>query len=444
MKKRLLAFLTTLTVLLSLSVTALAAVGPDDVAKIGDEGYPTLQAALDAADEGDVIELLKNVNTTSSLGATNGKAFTITSGENGPFTITAVDESDSVLFDYTTTGDRTVISVKNGTKVTFGDITLNGGGIVRGIYSTGTDSKVTIDGTTITNCSPNRMSTFENRSIGGVYISGAASFEMKAGTITGNDPGEGAVGGEVYASDLWIGANATGVISGGTIGNVFVNANEYSQSSTPGSFTVDGGAIQNVLVAVYVDGDDFYGSSFTFESGAVDTLYLATEYGVDLASYVTIEEPVAGGVYRTGTFHVTVTPNEVTITEGKITDSLKAEVTGGDGLTLSYEWFAVTADGSKLIDGATSAEFVIPTNLGAGVYSYYCVVRSTNDHVATTGTATVTVTAAETPSNPGSVTPGNPGSEAPETGDESTALFVLSTILLGAALIVLAKKKARR
>ena len=57
--KKLAAMLLTLVMALSLlTVTAFAE--DQDVASIGDKTYPSLQAAVDAADKGDVIKLLGN------------------------------------------------------------------------------------------------------------------------------------------------------------------------------------------------------------------------------------------------------------------------------------------------------------------------------------------------------------------------------------------------
>ena len=101
--------------------------------------------------------------------------------------------------------------------------------------------KLTIDGATITN---GKAPNF----IGGVYMTSSASFEMKSGSITGNKNAKGYQNDEYlqYSSDLWIGANANGAltaINGGTIGNVFVNANAWS-ASNPGSFTMNGGTVK--------------------------------------------------------------------------------------------------------------------------------------------------------------------------------------------------------
>ena len=51
-------------------------------------------------------------------------------------------------------------------------------------------------------------------------------------------------------------------INGGTIGNVFVNANAWS-ASNPGSFTMNGGTVTNL----YVEHDANYGATFKYNDG---------------------------------------------------------------------------------------------------------------------------------------------------------------------------------
>ncbi len=60
---------------------------------------------------------------------------------------------------------------------------------------------------------------------------------------------------------------------------------------------------------------------------------------------------------------------------GKISGSLTVVGSTNNGGTISYQWYSNTVNNSvtgTIIDGATSATYTIPTNLGVGIYYYYC------------------------------------------------------------------------
>ena len=94
---------------------------------------------------------------------------------------------------------------------------------------------------------------------------------------------------------MWIGANANGAltaINGGTIGNVFVNANAWS-ANNPGSFTMNGGTVTNL----YVEHDAGYGATFKYNDGTIEHLYLSNKTGNGQSIEVT---PVKGVTYNGG------------------------------------------------------------------------------------------------------------------------------------------------
>lgn len=201
------------------------------VAKVGGTYYKTLADAVAAAQDGDTITLLKDAELTSTLNL----AKNITIDGQGKYTIKAAN-SFTVGSD-----NKTYCVLYVSGEVTLKDVTVNGNEKCRVIFCD--KGKLTIDGATITN---GKAPNF----IGGVYMTSSASFEMKSGSITGNKNAKGYQNDEYlqYSSDLWIGANANGAltaINGGTIGNVFVNANAWS-ASNPGSFTMNGGTPMGV------------------------------------------------------------------------------------------------------------------------------------------------------------------------------------------------------
>ena len=242
--------------------------------------YDTLAAAITAAKNGETVKLLKDAELTSTLNL----AKNITIDGQGNYTIKAAN-------NFTVGKDKdnkTCCVLYVSGEVTLKDVTVNGNEKCRVIFCD--KGKLTIDGATITNGkAPNY--------IGGVYMTSSASFEMKSGSITGNKNAEGYQDDKYlqYSSDLWIGANANGAltaINGGTIGNVFVNANKWS-ASNPGSFTMNGGTVTNL----YVEHDANYGATFKYNDGTIEHLYLSKENGNGQSIEVT---PVKGVIYNGG------------------------------------------------------------------------------------------------------------------------------------------------
>ena len=240
--------------------------------------YDTLAAAITAAKNGETVKLLKDVELTSTLNL----AKNITIDGQGKYTIKAANN-----FIVGNDNNTCCVLYVSG-EVTLKDVTVNGNEKCRVIFCD--KGKLTIDGATITN---GKAPNF----IGGVYMTSSASFEMKSGSITGNKNAELYQNEKYlqYSSDLWIGANANGAltaINGGTIGNVFVNANAWS-ASNPGSFTMNGGTVTNL----YVEHDANYGATFKYNDGTIEHLYLSKENGNGQSIEVT---PVKGVIYNGG------------------------------------------------------------------------------------------------------------------------------------------------
>jgi len=215
--------------------------------------------AIELAESGDVIVLNKSIEINHSVVV--DKSITI-DGQNrySIFTNRTFDgygeDNEEV---------KTMFMVKDANvNLTLKDVKLNGNKTARCVSAfTG---KVVVDGATITN----GKKTDKWRS-GGVYITNSASFEMTSGSITGNFAKDTDY--TQYCADLWIGANANGSmasVTGGTIGNVFVNSNSYSATGA-GKFVLDGGNITNV----FVEYDSGYGAHFEYKTGEVEHLKIA-------------------------------------------------------------------------------------------------------------------------------------------------------------------------
>ena len=321
------------------------------VAKIDDTYYKTLADAVAAAQDGDTITLLKDAELTSTLNL----AKNITIDGQGKYTIKAAN-SFTVGSD-----NKTYCVLYVSGEVTLKDVTVNGNEKCRVIFCD--KGKLTIDGATITN---GKAPNF----IGGVYMTSSASFEMKSGSITGNKNAKGYQNDEYlqYSSDLWIGANANGAltaINGGTIGNVFVNANAWS-ASNPGSFTMNGGTVTNL----YVEHDANYGATFKYNDGTIEHLYLSKENGNGQSIEVT---PVKGVIYNGGVKEQDLVTLTMKYNDGATADSTY-NVASGTTITLptprrSGYTFNGWYDGSKFYAAGASYTVSATVTLNAS-WSY--------------------------------------------------------------------------
>ena len=323
------------------------------VAKVGGTYYKTLADAVAAAQDGDTITLLKDAELTSTLNL----AKNITIDGQGKYTIKAAN-SFTVGSD---SDNKTYCVLYVSGEVTLKDVTVNGNEKCRVIFCD--KGKLTIDGATITN---GKAPNF----IGGVYMTSSASFEMKSGSITGNKNAKGYQNDEYlqYSSDLWIGANANGAltaINGGTIGNVFVNANARS-ASNPGSFTMNGGTVTNL----YVEHDANYGATFKYNDGTIEHLYLSKENGNGQSIEVT---PVKGVIYNGGVKEQDLVTLTMKYNDGATADSTY-NVASGTTITLptprrSGYTFNGWYDGSKFYAAGASYTVSATVTLNAS-WSY--------------------------------------------------------------------------
>lgn len=321
------------------------------VAKVGGTYYKTLADAVAAVQDGDTITLLKDAELTSTLNL----AKNITIDGQGKYTIKAAN-SFTVGSD-----NKTYCVLYVSGEVTLKDVTVNGNEKCRVIFCD--KGKLTIDGATITN---GKAPNF----IGGVYMTSSASFEMKSGSITGNKNAKGYQNDEYlqYSSDLWIGANANGAltaINGGTIGNVFVNANAWS-ASNPGSFTMNGGTVTNL----YVEHDANYGATFKYNDGTIEHLYLSKENGNGQSIEVT---PVKGVIYNGGVKEQDLVTLTMKYNDGATADSTY-NVASGTTITLptprrSGYTFNGWYDGSKFYAAGASYTVSATVTLNAS-WSY--------------------------------------------------------------------------
>ncbi len=214
----------------------------EGVAKIGSDGYDTLEEAVTAAVDGDVIELLTDVTLSASV--TIAKNVTLQPAEGLSVTIYRGTLQPAMFklskATLTLSGSLTLDGAKSDGSLSYGSIVLceNGASLVMN------------EGVTLQNNQHN------NYAYGGAVTlkSGNASFIMNGGTITncGNTSnsnansatfaGGGAV--RIFAAKNY---NAQMVMNGGTISNCFANqGGAVGMSPSTGgkaSFTMNGGTI---------------------------------------------------------------------------------------------------------------------------------------------------------------------------------------------------------
>lgn len=221
--------------------------------------YSNFNDALEHAEAGEAILLNSDAIVDRAI---NIDKDVIIDGQ-GKYTIIASTDYNNDT--YASKELATLFKLDNANaKLTLKDVTLNGSQTVRLVSAF--QGKVVVDGATITN----GKKTDRWRS-GGVFITSKASFEMTNGTITGNNANDTEY--TKYCADLWIGANAIGSlvsITGGKVGNVFVNSNSYSANDA-GKFVLDGGEISNI----YVEYDSGYGAKFEYITGDILNLFIS-------------------------------------------------------------------------------------------------------------------------------------------------------------------------
>ncbi len=335
MKRRLLSAFLAVMMVLTMAPVAFAADTSVD-------SYEGLVAALNTAKDGDTITVSGKIAIDVPLKIT--KSVTLTGGSIVP----SENFSGSCLVTLETAGAT----------LTLGDIKLDAEKKGRVIVCTA--GTLEIDGATITG------GKAANSFIGGVYMTNSSELHMTSGFITGNVNGNTAYTSDnylQYASDLWIGANASGVVEDGTVDNVFVNANSYS-ANDQGAFAQAGGKVTNL----YVEYAENNGADVLYGGGTLENLYISTTQGNGAYKKVT---PVVGMEYHGGvtddeavapvaqvgdTGYATLEAAFTNAVDGNIVKLLKNTTTtqlitvaGGKHLTLDLNGNTVSSDLSTTI-----------------------------------------------------------------------------------------------
>ena len=285
----------------------------ENVCAIGSEEYGSLEDAIEAAESGDTITLLSNINRESSVNISgktitlDGSGFTIKASQQG-FSLMTIGESSVVtLRNITFDGNQNnspIISInKSNLVIEDGAIIENGtstdGYLAGGLVNRG-GGTVTMNGGYIRNNS--------GAGSGGVY-NVSSTFTMNGGVISGNsvsreDRGGGGIhnmSGRIVLNGGTITENTSGGAGGGVYiewGNIVVNnctitnntaawgggiLMSYPNYSYIYDATITGNHANGSGGGVYVAGSDWYGGHHLWIYGGTITENTAVDY--------------AGGIY---------------------------------------------------------------------------------------------------------------------------------------------------
>lgn len=338
MKKRLLSAFLAVMMVLTMAPVAFAA----EDTNTSVDSYEKLTQAIANASGKDTITISGEIAIDAPLNIT--KSVTLTGGSIVP----SENFSGSCLVKLETAGAT----------LTLGDIKLDAEKKGRVIVCTA--GTLEINGATITN------GKAADSFIGGVYMTNSSQLHMTSGSITGNVNGNTAYTSDnylQYASDLWIGANASGLVEGGTVDNVFVNANSYS-ANDQGAFAQAGGKVTNL----YVEYAENHGADVLYGGGTLENLYISTTngngdckkvtpvVGMEYNGGVTDDEAVAPVAQVGDTGYATLEAAFTNAVDGNIVKLLKNTTTtqlitvaGGKHLTLDLNGNTVSSDLSTTI-----------------------------------------------------------------------------------------------
>lgn len=235
----------------------------------------TLNDAISNATDGTTITVTGTITISKPLVVT--KTITITGTDNAEINASSNFSGGGYLIGLET-ADKAL---------TLGNIKLDAKEKARVVYCSA--GSLVVDGATITG--GKTASSY----IGGVYMTNNSMFEMDSGSITGNKVSDRYESDSYlqYSADLWIGANVTAGLAGGEVGNVFVNANSYSETD-PGCFIMQAGHVTNLYAEYYEN----YGAQVIYGDATLDHLYLSTTKGN--GDKVEITSRVIGMTYKGG------------------------------------------------------------------------------------------------------------------------------------------------
>lgn len=317
---------------------------PNMAAQIVDAGggsvaaYATLADAIAAAQDGDTVKLLGNIDLDAQIQL--AKAITIDG--QGKYTITATKKlagtsNKAGMFYRTTSAQGTL---------TFLNVTLDGNGVSKIFLNEGGAGETVFDGVTSINGGGIDYGS-------GIHISGGGSHAtIRNSTLTGSTGRMELSEANYYAAnDLWVGGNVYVTVENSTIGYVFVNSAPSATATNGvvhGQLTITG---ENTKIT-YLSGEEEAkdkvdkfgnnGSLVKIDSGSVDTIFDKGSYEISGGTFKTEIKPewcAVGYVPKDngdGTYTVAEGEFTVQVTSRTVSsESPVANVSGG-GSNITY------------------------------------------------------------------------------------------------------------
>ncbi len=303
--------------------------------------YTTLQAAIDAAGDGDTVQPLQDLTEDITIASDDNiildlAGYTLTgTGTTSVITVygsLTLEDSSTEGTGTITGGVGTEFDSTSASIIDDGTDYVGGGVLVNGTSATAT---FTMNGGTITGNTLTATSGTESYGGGVCVVGDSATFTMNGGTISNNNQTTTTRGGGVCAA-----RSATFIMNGGTIsGNTAYRSGgvnlQYSATFTMNGGTISGNTSSNDGGGISVPST----STFTMSGGTIFN-NTAKTYG--------------GGVYSAGNF---------TMSDGTISGNTAGSSGGGVYLSSSS-----TAARTFTMNGGTISNNTVNTSGGGGVY----------------------------------------------------------------------------
>ena len=398
--KRVLASILSLVMLFS--VTGVVA-AEGDICKIGDVGYPTLSAAIEAAESGATIKLLKD---------TSGEGVKVASGKN--FILDLDDHTYTVVAPTVgSAGTETsgfqllkdsIITIKNG------NITSEEAKFLIQNYSNLTLENVKLDGSKLAESENSPNYTLSNN-CGNIVINNSTIIADTDGTQTD------------FAFDVCDYSSYTGVkvtVTGGSKIDGKIEITDPNGGDKKPELIVEGGSFTDIATAIEnaASGATIKLLKDTSDNGVKVTS--GKNFTLDLGgnTYTVVAPTVGSEGTKTSGFQL-LKNSTITITNGTITsEAAKFLIQNYANLTLD----GVTLDGSKLAESENSANYTLSNNCGEIVIKDSTIIADTDatdfafdvcDYSSYTGVK-VTVTGESAINGAFEVTDPNGGDKKPE------------------------------
>jgi hypothetical protein len=285
------------------------------------------------------------------------------------------------------------------------------------------------EGGTVRNCHSSASVTGTGNFAGGVvgvnegtvrncYATGSVACNEGVGGVTGRNNGSGTVQNCAGLNNS-ISASANGSI-GRVVGD-FTSGTLTGNYGNTGAMTTGGAAYTPTGSATGKDGANvaagtssgqlgnqafWTGIGYTMGTGEASPWRWGLSSSYPLPVLWFLNSAPSYPAHFIPAITIVTQPQSMTVTAGKITESLSVTASVTQGATLSYQWFGSSTSSTMLviISGATSSTYALPATLAAGTHWYRCEVSAPGAITRQSNVATVTVDL----DGSGTGQPGNP------------------------------------